>query len=42
MRLTRASTFFVAADMVGVDEDDSFGMASKMSMCEVTVESSQA
>lgn len=40
MRLTWASTFFVAADMVGVDEEDSFGMASEMSMCEVTVESS--
>lgn len=40
MRLTWASTFFVAADMVGVDEEDSFGMASEMSMCEVTVENS--
>lgn len=28
MRLTRTSTSFVAADMVGVDEENSFGMAS--------------
>lgn len=39
MRLTRASTSFVAADMAGVDEEDSFDMASKMSMCEVRAES---
>jgi hypothetical protein len=40
MRLTRASTSFVAADMAGVDDEDSFGMASKMTMYEVSVRNS--